>query len=255
MSHKIFFFTLPAVAFCILSLAHSSYAVDSGYQSEFKKAGTLYQSSKYEQALEKYQKLSLIEATPEAYYNLGNAYFKSKKLGLAIAAYEKAKRLAPRDADIRKNLNYASSLIQSKISDPEGKISKDIENLFSYVTWTELQIVMLAVLGIIFLWMLLLLVLGRNPFRGWVNRVLWLMFGTVLLVHAAKYYTELERNYGIVIRADAEVRYGTSRDDKTVFRLPEGLKVRLLEERQGWQKVQISSKDSGWMNGEDLAIV
>ena len=58
-----------------------------------------------------------------------------------------------------------------------------------------------------------------------------------------------------MIRPDSEVRYGPSKDEKVVFRLSEGLKVRLLEDREGWEKVQISNKDNGWIAKDDVKII
>jgi Flp pilus assembly protein TadD len=40
-------------------------------------------------------------------FNLGNAHFKAGQLGAAIAAYRRAEALAPRDPDIRANLQFA----------------------------------------------------------------------------------------------------------------------------------------------------
>ena len=51
----------------------------------------------------------------ELYYNLGNAYFKSKQLGNAILHYEKALRLAPNNKDIQFNLKLVNSLTVDKI--------------------------------------------------------------------------------------------------------------------------------------------
>ncbi|MEK7243343.1 MAG: tetratricopeptide repeat protein [Thermodesulfobacteriota bacterium] len=57
--------------------------------------------------------------SPEAvfFYNLGNSYFKTKKIGLAILAYERARLLEPRNSDILYNLNYAKGILEYKIED------------------------------------------------------------------------------------------------------------------------------------------
>ncbi len=230
-------------------------AIDSAYRQGLEEANELYSQSKYEQALQKYQKLSLTEATPEAYYNLGNANFKTKKLGRAIAAYEKAKLLAPRDGDIRKNLRYAASLIQSKMPDQGSLYLKEIESVFSYVSLVELQITALMFVSLIFVWMIVLLMLSRNPFRGWVLRTLTTFFIISASLCGMKYYLDARLTYAVVIRPDAEVRYGPSRDDKVVFRLPEGMKILIMEDREGWKRVQLSGKDSGWIPKDDLELI
>jgi len=237
---------------CSLSLA---WALDASYAKTLKAANQLYAQSKYELALNKYQKLVLIEATPEAYYNLGNAYFKTKKLGEAIAAYEKAKMLAPRDSDIRKNLKFASSLIQSKIIDKQDWFFRELEQGLSFVSLVECEIIALVIVGLTLTWMILLLAFGRNPFRGWIFKSFIMILVIAGVASGIKYYFVHKTAFGIVIRPDAEVRFGPSRDEKVVFRLPEGLKVRFLEEREGWERVQLTSKDTGWIPKDDVEII
>ncbi|MBI4970952.1 MAG: tetratricopeptide repeat protein [Candidatus Omnitrophica bacterium] len=250
---KIFAFTI--LSFFVFAGGHCAWALDAGYKKMFKEANTLYAQSKYDAALEKYQKLSLMEATPEAYFNLGNAYIKTKKLGLAIASYETAKMLAPRDLDIRKNLRFAKSLVQSKLAQPTDWYLKDVEKVSSFFSLLEVEIVGLGLAALTLLWMILLLALGRRPFRGWVFRSLITLILIAGAVWGMKYYFYFGQTRGVVIRPDAEVRYGPSKDEKVVFRLPEGLRVRLLEDREGWERVQMSNKDNGWISKDDVQII
>ena len=67
----------------------------------FIQGNTHYQNGQYREAIESYE--SVLQAgftSPELYYNLGNAYFKLDERGKAVLYFEKAKKLAPRDADI-----------------------------------------------------------------------------------------------------------------------------------------------------------
>ena len=50
--------------------------------------------------------------SPALYFNYGNAEFKSGNLGRAIAAYRQAAELAPRDAEVRANLDFARNQVQ-----------------------------------------------------------------------------------------------------------------------------------------------
>lgn len=250
---KLFIFGLFSIL--TASAIYSAWALDVSYAKTLKEANTLYSKSQYEAALDKYQKLSLIEPTPEVFYNLGNSYYKTKKLGEAIAAYEKAKLLAPRDSDIRKNLKFAVGSIPSKITDQRDWTLRELDNLFSYFTLIECEIVALALVAVTLVWMIVLLAFGHHPFRGWIIRT----FVTLILLSAAgcglKYYFSNVQTSGVVIRQDAEVRYGPARDEKVVFRLPEGLKIRLLEDREGWERVQLPNNDTGWISKDDLEVI
>ena len=50
--------------------------------------------------------------SPAIYFNLGNAYFKAGQLGRAIAALREAEKLAPRDPDVRANLQFIRGRVQ-----------------------------------------------------------------------------------------------------------------------------------------------
>ena len=56
------------------------------------------------------------------YYNLGNAYFKTGRLGKAVVNYQRAMRLTPRDGDLRANLSFARSMVENYNPWPRGSI-------------------------------------------------------------------------------------------------------------------------------------
>ena len=126
----LFFFictTLPAHA-------RSDKNTDAGYI--FYKGNTLYEQGSYADAISEYSKLlgQDIESG-HLFYNMGNAYFKKGELGQAILHYEKAKRLIPRDSDLK--LNYKFAL--SQINADTAKISASlIEKIFGVLGFWDL---------------------------------------------------------------------------------------------------------------------
>ena len=62
----------------------------------------------------------------EVFYNLGNAYFRRHKLGLAILHYEKARKLAPTDPDIIANIRFARQNIVDRAPEPERSFLETI---------------------------------------------------------------------------------------------------------------------------------
>ena len=70
-----------------------------------KNGNKFYQEGQFEQAVQTYQKIiGQGFESGAVYYNLGNAYFKSGKLGYAIFCYEKGLKLQPNDEDLSYNL-------------------------------------------------------------------------------------------------------------------------------------------------------
>src|SRR5215831_15904078 len=52
------------------------------------------------------------------YYNLGNAYYRAKEYGRAIAAYRKAKPYRPRDPYLEANLRQALAVAAGRLPEP-----------------------------------------------------------------------------------------------------------------------------------------
>ncbi|MGH9388155.1 MAG: tetratricopeptide repeat protein, partial [Vicinamibacteria bacterium] len=85
----------------------------------FRQAEALYQEEHYAEAIENYESIRASGVEDGVlYYNLGNAYFKSGRLGLAIVSYERASNLMPGDEDIRANLAFAGGLVSGGLETP-----------------------------------------------------------------------------------------------------------------------------------------
>ena len=89
----------------ILFVSQLSASTDSLYI----RAVALYEEGKFELALESWQKI--VESgyeSPELYYNMGNAAFRSNSIGYSALYYEKALKLDPSMEDAAHNLEFLS---------------------------------------------------------------------------------------------------------------------------------------------------
>src|SRR5665213_1193833 len=83
------------------------------FTSDFSTANKLYAEGKFLDAANLYEKiLASGKTSPNLLFNYGNAEFKSGNLGKAIAAFRRAELLAPRDSEIRANLEFARNQVQ-----------------------------------------------------------------------------------------------------------------------------------------------
>ncbi|HNX55205.1 MAG TPA: tetratricopeptide repeat protein, partial [Prolixibacteraceae bacterium] len=86
-----------------------------------QKANDAYTKQQYKQAIEDYnQILKTNLESPEVYFNLGNAYYKTGQYTLAILNYERAKLLAPDDEDITFNLQVTNQKVVDSIQELPG---------------------------------------------------------------------------------------------------------------------------------------
>ena len=94
--------TLGALAVLV---AGDASAQESSATGLMAKANERYERGGYAEATQQYE--ALIDrgySDAALYFNLGNAYLESGDLGRAILNYLRARRLSPRDTDIRDNL-------------------------------------------------------------------------------------------------------------------------------------------------------
>src|SRR5438093_11113999 len=91
----------------VLALAPAELRADTT-PAAFEAANRLYFEGKFSEAATTYGILEQSgQRSAALYFNWGKALFKSARIGRAIAAYRKAQALAPRDPDIRANLQFA----------------------------------------------------------------------------------------------------------------------------------------------------
>ena len=105
--------------FLIGLIYHTPTSLAGDFASEIATANDLYAKSKFQQAADSYE--SLIQRGVNngyLYYNLGNTYIRLGKIGPAILNYIHAKKLIPRNENLRANLNFAIQQTQDKIPPP-----------------------------------------------------------------------------------------------------------------------------------------
>ena len=122
----------------------------------FESANKLYEEGKFAEAASAYEKVLQGGQTSAALcFNLGNAFFKSGQIGRAIAAYRQAERLAPRDPDLRANLQFARNQTQGPTLAPSRW-----QRWLGRLTLNEWTVLAAAA---VWLWLLLLAVLQWRP--------------------------------------------------------------------------------------------
>jgi len=98
-------------------ISMNSFAQENNTQL-WEKANAYFTTEEYQQAVSIYEQiLKTGEESAKLYFNLGNAYYKSGDVNNAILNFERAKVLAPHDADIEFNLQIANQFVVTKIED------------------------------------------------------------------------------------------------------------------------------------------
>lgn len=158
-------------------------------------ANQLYAAGHYTEAAALYEQMASQGAVDSAVlYNLGNAYFQQGDLSRAAFNYERALRLAPRDADIRANL----ALVQAQTADLGTAADGPPALLARWGSWLTLNETAVLALGLWFLLTFLLLwQTPRRRLRGVTLLVLVLFLAAGVLL-SGRIYVEQVRPHALV---------------------------------------------------------
>jgi tetratricopeptide (TPR) repeat protein len=208
----------------------------------FQEAGAAYEKGRFADALAGYERIAAADrmSGPLA-YNLGNTHWRLGRRGFAIRWWELARRLDPRDSDIRYNLALARSALQ----DEEPGVWETLDRV---LTVNEL-----AVLVTCLVWLLAVfagLALWRDvPWNRW-RRFIWtgLPLLVVLAVWLALRAADLARPWGVVTAPTVEIRSGPGDQFPVGYSAPEGQRILLLSRRPGWVEIGVPSRSlKGWV--------
>ena len=237
-------------------------AVESPHEA-FARAEALYQEQRYDEAAGVYESMRALGIEDAALdYNLGNAYFKAGRLGLSVLSYERALVLAPSDEDVRTNLLYANELVADSVE--EAPLPLAVR--WAVDVYRSLQPNFLAILlSIAFVLggVALTLVLydaWRQPRWGRSSAIVALVICATLALAsggalASKVNAAANRVEAIVLTENAYVRSGPGDANPRLAEIHEGLKVRVISEREGWYQVTLANGLTGWLRAAEIETI
>ncbi len=218
----------------------------------FHVGNALYQAGDYDSAIYHYNKVLTDSITAfNVFYNLGNANFKSGRIGQAILNFEKAKVINPNDEDVNFNIKIANLSIKDKIEPlPETifqKIWSGLTSLASVKGWSFLLIISfwLALIG----WGIYLfantLILQKIGFFLFLTT---LFIGLIALLFGwGKHSQDKKERYAIITAPSAIIKSEPSENATDLYILHEGLKLRVNEKVSFWNKVTHPDGNVGWL--------
>jgi tetratricopeptide (TPR) repeat protein len=220
--------------------------------AEFNAANKLYAEGKFAEASATYEKILQSGATaPALYFNYANAEFKSGNFGRAIAAYRRAAQLAPRDTEVRANLEFARNQVQG----PTLRESR-WQNWLGTFTLNEWTMLAMAALWLTFALLAAeqirpaLKTTLRGPTLGAIMAGLLLCAG--LGADAALHFS---RQTAVVVAPDATARSGPFDEAQNAFTAHDGAELAVLDQRDHWLQVTDGSGRIGWLQHRQVEIL
>ncbi len=241
-------------------LAAQPVASDTGRaepHTAFFQGNAAYQAGHYEEAARAYE--SVLGAGVDngaLYFNLGNAYFKGGHVGAAIVNYERARRLLPRDPDVRVNLAYAREQAHEEAA--EVPLWQRLAfPLAGRATTAELAIVSALLWWA--LWGLAAALLLLPRLRPTLSRAVWIgaLLGAFVAVNFAWRLQQFEWTNTAVVTAagSTPVRFEPTASGTEHFQAGEGTVLDVTEERPDWLQVRRADGRRGWIPRQAVELV
>ena len=247
------FISLSVLAFCFLVMY--AQPVDL-----FRQGNEAYRQSDYLQAIEAYT--AVLDAgyeNADLYYNLGNAYYRTEQMGMAVLCYERALRIEPGFAEAKQNLALANARTEDKITPiPEFLLARWYRALNTLLPPTG-WLITLLVLGV-----LAVVAVGLIRFSGsypWRKTafVAIIVIGVLLLVTICCTFSSINRynRHDRAVVTQPMVVVKGSPDDAGVDKLVlhEGTTLVVDEALGTWYKVRLADGNTGWLPDTEITII
>jgi tetratricopeptide (TPR) repeat protein len=239
---------LAAVA--ILFFAGKIFA--AGAQADFAAANQLYDEGKFSEAANVYEKIIQSgKISPSLLFNFGNAEFKRGEIGRAIAAFRRAGELAPRDSEIRANLEFVRNQVQ-------GTTLRESrwQNWLGALTlneWTTLAALALWIAFALFAAMQIRPVLKPTlHVFARVSLIITILFCAIVGTDAAIHFS---KPIAVVVAPDAIARSGPFDEAQNAFAVHDGAELAVTDQRNDWLQVTDGSGRIGWLQKKQAEVL
>jgi hypothetical protein len=179
-------------------------------------------------------------------YNLANSYARAGKPGMAILNYERASLLAPNDPDVQANLRSvrASAHLPAETPDTFDRVAR-IASPF-WVSW-------IGVLGLMLVGASLIVgqLSSRHRLVRGAATLLGVSMVVLMLCNALALWPRLHQ--AVVIAAGTPARVSPVPMGDPLFTLPEGEKVKITAEHEGFALIETQAGRSGWIAYSNFA--
>ena len=222
-----------------------------------QKGNELYTKDKFKEAIDVYNQILMTNLeSPEVYFNLGNAYYKTKNYPQSLLNYERAQLISPDDEDIAFNLQIANQHVVDAIQELPGifivRWWNSLVNSQTTDTWALISIIS-------FLFFLTFLGLYFFARLGNIRRTaFWTAFILISISmfswsFAAQQKSRLvNHNFAIVMQPTVTVKSSPSEKGTNLFVVHEGLKVKITDKLGDWVEVKLADGNKGWLMTESI---
>jgi tetratricopeptide (TPR) repeat protein len=238
-----------AVACLILGMASLAFGQTD---SEFGKANQEFAQGHFKEAIAGYE--SLVRAgqwNANLFYDLGNAYFRTRDFGRAILNYERALALDNHHPEATANLQIARDEARALELPP-----KKVERYLQFASINQY-----AIAAAIALWLgifgIVAMTLARRRSAALLSLSIFLLLvcGTAVWAIYTLDSGSEGRGLAIVTGDDVQARLATADTANSVLALPPGSEIKILSTRGDWMYAALPNDLRGWIQTKNAEPV
>ena len=232
------------------------FAVEEGISQYYKNGMDAYKKGQYDLAIQEFESiLSNNWDSPELYYNLGNAFFRSGNTAGAVWAFESCLNLSPTHSDAKYNLKLANLKVIDRMGLPDPPLYLQwylgLKEQFTLTTWINITLFILLLFSLsVTVNRLFLFSLVQN-LRG----VILTIFFISLFVTFHSIWTDNSLNLGVIYSLKAEVRSEPNTFSTRLFEVHEGLKVSINQLENDWVEIELLDGKTGWISNDQIRLI
>lgn len=222
-----------------------------------EKGNSHFMSGEYELAIKEYQ--AVIDSgyeSAELYYNLGNAYYKSHKITLALVNYERANLLDPGDEEILHNLEMARQLVIDEIDKLPEFLPKvwcrRFISLLKTDQWAYISMITFPLSLLFFLLYLFVRHVRIRKMSFWMASVVMIISLSSFVFSYHQKRLVYDNSYAIIISPSVTIKSSPDDSGTELFQLHEGTKVEIIDQLGEWKEIKLSDGNIGWLRMNDL---
>ena len=232
------------------------FAVEEGISQDYKNGMDAYKKGQYDLAIQEFESiLSNNWDSPELYYNLGNAFFRSGNTAGAVWAFESCLNLSPTHSDAKYNLKLANLKVIDRMGLPDPPLYLQwylgLKEQFTPTTWINITLFILFLFSLsVTVNRLFLFSLVQN-LRGIILTIFFISL--FLTLHSI--WTDNSLNLGVIYSLKAEVRSEPNTFSTRLFEVHEGLKVSINQLENNWVKIELLDGKTGWITENQIRLI
>jgi tetratricopeptide (TPR) repeat protein len=233
------------------------FAADSDAVEMYRQAVNHYRQAEYPHAIALFS--DVFEqgyVSFDLFYNLGNAYYKNGDLGQSILFFERALTLRPGHEDVRHNLNVVRARLADRV-EPIPLIFfvewwNDFKNAHrpeTFFHWSLLFFTLLATAAFFFFAFRFVVLRRIAMSAGIVFLVFFMVFLSLSLARTEELHA---RRSAVVMSTAVTVRSSPDVTAVESFVVHEGLKVTILDQRDGYSYIRLADGKTGWVESSAI---